>query len=72
MALTDQAIYFGGALYTFRIAYEDILRLEPYRDAFEVHENYGSGKLIVPGNLGFDDSWYFYALISAFIDRTRK
>jgi hypothetical protein len=71
MVITDQAIYFGGNLHTFRIAYEDILRLEPYRDAFEIHEAYGSGKLIIPGTLGFDDGWYFYALISAFIDRAR-
>ena len=72
MALTDRAIYFGGNLQTFRVAYEDILRLEPYRDAFEVHENYGRGRLIIPGTLGFEDGWYFYALISAFLDHTRR
>ena len=32
IALTDHAVYFGGNLSTFRIGYDEILRLDPYKD----------------------------------------
>lgn len=67
MMLTTKAIYFGGMQHNFRLPYESILRLEPFVDAVGVFPNHGSGKVFLPGSLGFDDGWFFYNLISALV-----
>lgn len=65
MLVTMQAIYFGGLQHNFRLPYSAILRLEPFADGVGVFPDHGSGKVFIPGSLGFDDGWFFYNLISA-------
>ena len=72
MAITTEALYFGGERETFRIPLSSIIRLEPYNDAVAVYENFGAAKVFIPGTLGFEDGWYFYNLLYALIDRANE
>jgi hypothetical protein len=67
MLITTQAIYFGGLTHNFKIPHSSILRLEPFVDGIGVYPDYGSGKVFLPGSLGFADGWFFYNLVSALV-----
>lgn len=69
LLITDRAIYFGGQQSTFKVPYTSILRLDSYTDGFGVHENFGSGKVFIPGNPGFEDGWFFHNLVSTLTAR---
>lgn len=72
MLVTTHAVYFGGAKASFRIPYDSILRLESFADGIGIYENHGTGKVLLPYSLGFDDGWFFYNLISALSDQVRN
>ena len=66
MVITTKAILYSGQQRNFRLPYSSILRLESFVDGFGIHENYGSGKVFIPGLIGtMDEGWYFYNLVSA-------
>lgn len=71
LLITTRAIYFGGINQTLRLPYISVIRLESFADGIGVYPDHGNGKVFLPATLGFDDGWFFYNLVSAFVAQVR-
>ncbi len=70
MLITTGAIYFGGLRHTLRIPHSSIIRLQSLADGLGIHQQNGTGNILIPASLGFDDGWFFYNLVAALAART--
>ena len=70
LLITTKAIYFGGLKQALHLPYSSILRLESLADGIGIYQHHGTGKVLIPASLGFDDGWFFYNLIAALTART--